>query len=104
MESQRRIFVFVAGFLGLHLVLPYWDPLCLWGADMLRYQGRWSFTLFLILSVLLLLPGIRQRLLACISFIPSSLNPWSSARAFWRFAILLSLLALGCMALRKRKV
>ncbi len=61
MESGKPIVV--AGlFLGLHMVFAYWQPVPVWGADFLRFQGVGPRTGFVLLSVALLFLATRNRL------------------------------------------
>ena len=60
-ESGRPIAV--AGlFLGLHVLFSYWQPVPVWGADFLRFQGVGPRTIFVLLSVALLFLAARNRL------------------------------------------
>ena len=60
-ESGRPIVV--AGlFLGLHVLFAYWQPVPVWGADFLRFQGVGPRTGFVLLSVILLFLAARNRL------------------------------------------
>ena len=95
----------VAGFLALHLISAHWDPLCLWGVDMLAYLPLWAEVLFAVLGVALLVPEVRIRLLEGQAGLPRQLDPWHSRTSSLRFAALLAVLALAaflCLPLLDR--
>lgn len=60
-ESGRPI-VAVGLFLGLHVLFSYWQPVPVWGADFLRFQGVGPRTIFVLLSAALLFLAARNRL------------------------------------------
>ena len=80
----------VSCFLALHLLLAYWDPLCLWGANMLAYTSTRGLIFFMLLSLIILLPPIRTLLINTLVNTISTLDPWRSARS-----LILSSLALA---------
>ena len=101
MPGMRAPTIVVAAFLGLHLVLAHWNPLCLWGADALAYHPQWVHAIFALFGALLLIPRTRRLALTGLAAVPSFLNPWRSRRSFWTFAALLVALALAAfVALR----
>ncbi len=91
----------VAGtFLALHIGFAFWHPLPMWGIDLLAYAPAWAQVLFACLSILLLLPTVRTRLLTAIR-LPDPLNPWKTPRASWVATLLLTGVGLlGFVALR----
>ena len=60
----------VGAFLALHLLLAYWSPWCVWGADLLTFYPAWAHLLFASLSALLLIPRSRSWALDWLSRIP----------------------------------
>ena len=60
-ESAKSIAV-VGLFLGMHVLFAYWQPVPVWGADFLRFQGGGARTIFVLLSVALLSLAARNRL------------------------------------------
>ena len=91
---MRRPILIVAGYLVLHLVSAHWDPLGLWGVDMLAYHPTWIQVLFAAAGALLLVPRVRRALAAALSSVPAGLNPWNSQASFVRASA-----ALACLAL-----
>ena len=80
---HRRASGVVAGFLGLHLLLAYGSPGCLWGGDLLRYYPVWAQGLFAVLGGALLVPGMRDRVVRGLSGMPGVLDPWADgSRAY----------------------
>lgn len=63
MNPVRQATLLVGAFLGLHLILAYWRPAGLWGADMLAYYGIGAQVAFAGLSTVLLVPHSRRWLL-----------------------------------------
>ena len=84
----------VSVFLALHAAASYLEPGTLWGVDFLRYHPGWVQGLFVVASVLLLLPWVRQRLIDLLFRLPASLDPWHSRRSFVVFSLILVLASL----------
>ncbi len=85
-----RLTVVVGLFLALHVVLAYWRPVPLWGADMLAYYPMWVHGLFILLCALLLIPLTREGLIGWLARWPAALDPWRSHRATVISALLLA--------------
>ena len=98
---MRRPTYIVAGYLALHLTSVHWDPLGLWGVDMLAYHPLWVQVCFAATGALLLVPRVRRGLLATLPSVPDGLNPWHSGASFIRASVALVCLALvGFIGLR----
>ena len=71
----------VACFLAFHLLLAYWDPLCMWGTNILAYSSNATRSLFLIFSLILIVPHVRTPLINGLVNTISALDPWRSTRS-----------------------
>ncbi|MCZ6633008.1 MAG: tetratricopeptide repeat protein [bacterium] len=60
MNHLNRSLIAVTGFLGLHILMVFWQSAGLWGVDMLSYVSTWIQGLFIFLSGLLVYAGLRQ--------------------------------------------
>ena len=60
MNHLNRSLIAVTGFLGLHILMVFWQPTGLWGVDMLAYVPTWIQGLFILLSGLLIYAGLRR--------------------------------------------
>ena len=79
-------------FLALHIVVVFWDPLCAWGVNQLRYYSIGWVMLAFVASALILRRRSRDRAIEWISNF--RINPWNSKTEFRSFTIGLSLLSL----------
>ena len=91
--------VIVGLFLGLHVLLALRHPASAWGLDMLAYLPASVHGVFVLLSVLLLLPSARQRLIDTLSRCSRAIDPWESRRSSVLFAGLLLLVAVAAFVL-----
>ena len=89
MSVNPKSQIVVAAFLALHLLPAYWRPFCVWGGDLLAFYPMWVQGLFVILSVLLLIPAVQQGVVNGLTKFPPAINPWESSGSFYRFALLL---------------
>jgi tetratricopeptide (TPR) repeat protein len=65
------------GFLGLHVLAAYGQPVCVWGVDALAFHGPWLQLAFVVVGVLLVWDRARQ---TAVDAIAASLERVSSAR------------------------
>ena len=74
-HHPRRVFpqpaMIVGAFLALHLLLVFWRPNPLWGVDLLFYVPARG--LFILLAVLLFIPGFRRQTRAWLRALPFTL-------------------------------
>ena len=70
--------IFAAGFLAFHLLLIFWRPNPFWGADLLFYASTPLKCVFILLAVLLFLPGFRNQVRSLFCAIPITL--WDQGR------------------------
>ena len=89
MTATPKSQIVVAAFLALHLLLAYWRGFCVWGGDLLAFYPTWVQGLFVILSVLLLIPAVQQGVVNGLTRFPPAINPWASSGSYCRFALLL---------------
>ncbi len=66
--------VIAAIFLGLHVLPLFWRPNPLWGVDFLFYLPTTVQALFVLLAVLLFVPGFRRQVRATAATLPFSLS------------------------------
>ena len=91
-----------AAFLGLHVLLAFWRPNPIWGADLLYYYPDSLRAVFVLLAILVLLPGVRARVYALFKALPAAL--WGRGANAWIVRVLLILLALaGFIALQSAR-
>lgn len=85
--------IVAAIFLGLHILPLFWRPNPLWGVDCLFYLPATVQALFVLLSILLFIPGFRRlaRTLTC----KFPLKLWGGGRSVWITRILLLIIALA---------
>lgn len=50
-------------FLGVHVLFIFWTPFPAWGMDLLAYYPLWGQILFVLLSCMLLVPHLRDRVI-----------------------------------------
>ena len=93
MRAIRNPAIIAAVFLGLHVLPLFWRPNPMWGVDFLFYMPVPIQALFILLAVLLFIPGFRRQVRACACAVPLSL--WGQGRRVWitRTALLLIALA-----------
>ena len=85
--------IIAAVFLGLHILLLFWRPNPIWGADLLFYMPAPVQGLFVLLAVLLFIPGLRRQIRAWIAALPFAL--WGRGRRVWLTRGLVLLVALA---------
>ena len=83
-------------FLGLHVLLLFWRPNPMWGADLLFYMPAPVQGLFILLSVLLFVPRFRRQIRARARALPFAL--WGGGRRVWLTRALVLLVALAAFA------
>ena len=97
MSQSRRTLtaptIIAAIFLGLHVLPLFWRPNPLWGVDFLFYLPAPIQGIFILLSILLFIPGLRRKTRAFASGLPLAL--WGEGRRVWLTRGLLVLVALG---------
>ena len=92
----------VGAFLALHLLLVFWRPNPLWGADLLFYVPTPARGLFILLAVLLFIPGFRRQTRAWLCALPFTL--WGRGGRVWVTRALVLLVALAAFfALRSAR-
>ena len=86
--------VIAAVFLGLHVLPLFWQPNPMWGLDFLFYMPAPIQGLFVVLAVLLFVPGFRRQSARGLArSIPLTL--WGRGQRVWASRILVSLTALA---------
>ncbi len=93
LRSISRPAIIAAIFLGLHLVPLFWPSGPLWGVDFLFYLPAPAQAAFILLSILLFIPGFRRQVRAWVVYLPLSL--WGRGRRVWITRILIPLIALA---------
>ncbi len=83
--------IVAAVFLGLHLLVVFWQPNPSWGVDFLFYMSRPIQGLFILLAVLLFIPSLRRRIRSWVDAFPIAL--WDGGRRVWVTRTLAVLLA-----------
>ena len=73
--------IIAAVFLGLHLLPLLWRPDALWGVDFLVYLLAPAQGAFILLSVLLFIPGFRRKVRECVRRLPLAI--WARGRRVW---------------------
>ena len=92
----------VGAFLALHLLLVFWRPNPLWGLDLLFYVPTPVCSLFILLAVLLFIPGFRRQTRAWLRALPFTL--WGRGGRVWGTRALVLLVALAAFfALRSAR-
>ncbi len=84
--------IIASAFLGLHILPLIWRPNPLWGVDFLFYLPTPVQGLFVFLSALLFVPGVRRGIRACANALPLAL--WGRGRRVWLSRALVVLIAL----------
>ena len=98
---SRPAFI-AAVFLGLHLLPLLWRPDALWGVDSLAYLPAPVQGAFVLLSILLFIPGFRRQVRTWVRYLPFAL--WGAGRRVWVSRILLILVAAaGFIALQSSR-
>ena len=101
-NGLRQSATVAAVFLGLHVVLAYWRPNPFWGADLLTYYPDSLKGVFILLAILVFIPGVRARFRALFAALPGAV--WGSGVRTWIARALLILLALaGFIALQSSR-
>ena len=85
--------IIAAVFLGLHLLVVFWQPNPSWGVDFLFYMSRPIQGLFLLLAVLLFIPSLRRRIRSWVRALPFGL--WEQGRRVWITRTMALILALA---------
>ena len=73
--------IVAAIFLGLHILPLFWRPDALWGVDSLVYLPAPVQGAFILLSILLFIPGFRRQVRAWVGYLPLSI--WGRGRRVW---------------------
>ena len=73
--------IIAAVFLGLHVLLIFWRPIPMWGVDFLYYLPAPVQGIFILLSILLFIPGFRRQLRSWVRAVPLAL--WNGGRRVW---------------------
>ena len=84
----NRATAVVGIFLGLHVIPVWWHSVPVWGVDFLVYYPGWVAALCVLLSALILMPSVRERMILGISAVPDAVDPWGSRRSFVLFALI----------------
>ena len=90
-RALSRPALVAAGFLLLHIIPLVWRPNPSWGVDFLFFLPAPFQGLFVLLSALLLVPGVRRRIRACANALPFAL--WGQSRRVWISRSLVILIA-----------
>ena len=93
LRTQSRPAIIAAVFLGLHLLVVFWQPNPSWGVDFLFYMSRPIQGLFLLLAVLLFIPSLRRRIRSWVRALPFAL--WGQSRRVWITRTLALIIALA---------
>ncbi len=93
LRAISRPAIIVAVFLGLHLLPLLWRPDALWGVDFLVYLPAPVQVAFVLLSILLFIPGFRRQVRACVRRLPLAI--WGRRRRIWITRVLILLIALA---------
>ncbi len=84
--------IIAAGFLAFHLLLVFWRPNPFWGADFLWYTSGLLKGFFILLAVLLLIPGFRTQVRTWFCALPITL--WDKGRRTWLTRLAMLIVAL----------
>ena len=93
LRSISRPAFIAAVFLGLHILPLFWRPIPMWGVDFLVYLPLPVRGIFILLCVLLFIPGFRRQIRARARAFPLVL--WGEGRRAWAGRCLLVLAALA---------
>ena len=93
MSRISRVSLAVGLFAGFHLMAISWESTSAWGVDSLRYFTNRTALVFCALTILILVPQVRQRVIRLVERVPS---PWDSRAGFGTLTILL--VFAGCAA------
>ena len=85
--------VIAAVFLGLHVLPLFWRPNPMWGVDFLFYLPAPVQGIFILLSILLFIPGFRRKIRSTVDVLPFAL--WGEGRRVWLTRGLVVLVALA---------
>ena len=91
LTSRPAVIAFI--FLGLHILPLFWRPIPMWGVDFLVYMPLPIRGIFILLSVLLFIPGFRRKIRGWARAFPLVL--WGKGRRAWAGQCLLVLAALA---------
>ncbi len=84
----------VAGiFLTLHIIPLVWRPIPMWGVDFLCYLPTTVQVAFVLLAILLFVPGFQRLCQTCVTSFPFAL--WGQGRSVWMSRTLIILIALA---------
>ena len=73
--------IIAAIFLGLHILPLFWPSIPMWGVDFLVYLPAPAQGAFILLSILLFVPGFRRKVRAWVSCLPLAI--WGRGRRVW---------------------
>ncbi len=93
LHTNSRHTLIAAIFLGLHVLPLLWPSIPLWGVDFLLYMSRPIQGLFILLAVLLFIPGLRLRIRSWMNALPFAL--WGQGSRVWITRTLAITLALA---------
>ena len=93
LHTNSRHTLIAAIFLGLHVLPLIWPSIPLWGVDFLLYMSRPIQGLFILLAVLLFIPGLRLRIRSWMNALPFAL--WGQGSRVWITRTLAITLALA---------
>ena len=91
LRTQSRPAIIAAVFLGLHVLPLFWRPNPMWGLDFLVYMPLTVRGIFILLAILLFIPGFRRQIGSWVDAFPIAL--WDGGRRVWVTRILAVLLA-----------
>ena len=91
--SLRLPAIIAAVFLGLHILLLFWRPNPMWGVDFLFYMPAPIQGIFILLSVLIFVPGVRRQCRSWMRVLPFAL--WNGGPRVWITWTLVLILALA---------
>ncbi len=91
--AASRSATIAAVFLAFHIVTLFWRPNPMWGIDFLFYMPAPIQGIFILLSILLFIPGFRRQIRSMVDALPLAL--WGEGRRVWLTRGLLVLVALG---------
>ena len=93
-RTASRAAIIAGVFLTLHIIPLAWRPDPSWGVDFLFFLPTPVQGLFVLVSALLLVPGVRRGIPACTNALPFAL--WGPGRRVWFSRATVVLIALAC--------
>ncbi len=90
-RTQSRPAIIAAVFLGLHVLPLFWRPNPMWGLDFLVYMPLTVRGIFILLAILLFIPGFHRQIGSWVDAFPIAL--WDGGRRVWVTRTLAVLLA-----------